>query len=152
MRVSDVVGHTQMSDVLVVWVNSRPSALIRSPIEGSTKFSGESFKLSGEGSSDPDGDALDYTWFLDSSTEPLAIGERTEVRVHPGEYTLTLRVTDDDGAEAHASVKFEVTSTDPSPDDSPIPWWLIVMTPLVFASVAFYIYRKRGRTMDEEVL
>jgi hypothetical protein len=146
IRASDLVGNTRTSDVLALWVNSRPSALIRSPTEGSTKFAGDSIKLSGEGSSDPDEDPLNYTWFLDGSVDPVAFGRRASLRMQPGEHTLSLRVTDDDGAEDVATVDFEVTSSDPSPDHSPVPWWLIVLMIIVIVMVGYYIYQKRGET------
>ncbi len=147
LRVSDTVGNTRTTEELSVWVNSAPTAAIKSPRDGATKFSGEDVRLSGEGSSDPDGDPLNYTWYLDDGVEPIGNGQRKDVRMQPGEHTLTLRVTDDDGAFDETTVAFEVTSTDPSPDSTPIPWWLLLIVIVVFIAVGYYLYR--GRSSSE---
>ncbi len=54
--------------------------------------------LDGSASSDPDGDALSFTWLEGDAA--LGTGARTTVSLALGSHTLTLRVTDSNGASA----------------------------------------------------
>jgi hypothetical protein len=62
--------------------------------------------LNGSGSSDPDGDALQYTW---SGVGFSASGATTTVSLLPGRYTFTLTVDDGRGGSATDTVTVTVT-------------------------------------------
>jgi hypothetical protein len=65
------------------------------------------FVLDGSLSSDPDGDALTYLWFLDGEVVPIAVGVRTTNCLDAGEHTITL-VVDDGRCVCSASVTVDV--------------------------------------------
>jgi hypothetical protein len=50
--------------------------------------------LDGTRSSDPDGDALTFTWFADGGVAPIALGATADVVLDVGEHTITLVVSD----------------------------------------------------------
>ncbi|WP_338903622.1 PQQ-dependent sugar dehydrogenase [Streptomyces nigra] len=69
--------------------------------------------FSSAGSSDPDGDALSYTWtFGDGATSTAANPSHTYSA--EGQYTATLKVTDPGGKSATASVQITVGNTAPT--------------------------------------
>lgn len=73
---------------------------------------GASVTLDGSGSSDPDGDELDHEW-LDPDGEVIAAGETAGVTLPVGTHTVTLRVTDEDGASDTDEVVVTVEDTTP---------------------------------------
>ncbi|HWV56954.1 MAG TPA: PQQ-dependent sugar dehydrogenase [Longimicrobiales bacterium] len=83
--------------------------------------------LSAAGSSDPDGDALTYSWRVESNgstVRELSGAEATLTLSQPGEYVATLTVTDGSGATATTSERIiagneaPVVSIDVSPNAS----------------------------------
>ncbi|MHC4917083.1 MAG: PKD domain-containing protein, partial [Planctomycetota bacterium] len=80
------------------------AAVIASPAEGGAPLT-VSFDASG--SSDPDGTIADYSWDFGPAA---GSGQATShTFTEPGSYTVTLTVTDDDGAEDTAEVLITVT-------------------------------------------
>ena len=67
--------------------------------------------LDGSASSDPDGDALTYTWA--EGPHPLATGAVAQVGLRLGKHTLTLSVEDGQGGSASDAVLVEVVDTTP---------------------------------------
>jgi PKD repeat protein len=96
--------------------NRAPTAVINvTPASGHAPLD---VSLSGSASSDTDGTIVSYRFTAGGAT----LGSTSQVRhtfTEPGEYQVTLTVTDDDGATATASaaitVMEEVSSDDPSP-------------------------------------
>lgn len=78
---------------------------------------GENVTLDGAASLDPDGTIVSYQW-LNASNEQIATGATPSVRLADGEHTLTLLVTDDDGATDVDTVI--VTITAPSTNQLPL--------------------------------
>jgi uncharacterized repeat protein (TIGR01451 family) len=72
-------------------------------------------RFDGTGSSDPDSDPLTYEWTFGDGT-PVATGAIVNHRyAAPGTYTATLRVRDNRGGEATATVRIDVGNTAPRP-------------------------------------
>ena len=74
--------------------------------------SGTTVMLDGSASSDPDGDALTYTW-LDAEGTELAAGATPTVTLPLGTHTITLMVADDKGASSTDETTVTVEDTTP---------------------------------------
>jgi hypothetical protein len=72
---------------------------------------GASVTLDGTGSSDPDGDALAYTW--SEGGRSLGTGEQVSVWLPVGIHSITLTVDDGHGATTSASTTVQVVDTTP---------------------------------------
>src|SRR5262249_20558324 len=75
--------------------------------------------VDGSGSSDPDGDALSFAWFEGST--PLGTTARLTIPLAIGAHTLTLQVTDTQGASAEDSVVVTITDVAPPVVQCPAP-------------------------------
>jgi PKD repeat protein len=85
--------------------NTPPTAVFTSEV------SGRSLSVDGSASSDPDGTIQSYAWdFGDGAVTTGAIASHTYAQ--PGQYTVTLTVTDDDGASGATSQQM-TASNDP---------------------------------------
>jgi len=106
LRVTDNEGATA-EDVVQVTVtpNAPPVADAGNDV---VVQDGTAANLSAAGSSDPDGTITDWEWFIDGQPGPT--GETVSLLLGVGTYTVTLRVTDDDGATAEDIVQVTVTS------------------------------------------
>ncbi|MDP6155145.1 MAG: PKD domain-containing protein [Candidatus Thermoplasmatota archaeon] len=97
LNVSDPTGRYSISNVIIdVEGNLPPVSIIASPQSEETFFNGQPVTFSGEGSEDPDGDELLYTWY-DSTHAKKKIGTgKTLIRPFeiPGKYNITLSVSD----------------------------------------------------------
>jgi hypothetical protein len=150
-RASDLLGNTAVSDAASIWVNRAPTATIRSPVAEESYVDRDMVVLNATGSSDPDGDALNYTWYMEGSDVPLGWGRVLETTLVAGEYNVTLVVRDDVGAEGTTSVRVSVDEYVP-PDNqtSSTSWWLLlVLLAVVVVGVAFYYKRRQDSLMEE---
>ncbi|MCJ2541080.1 MAG: hypothetical protein LN414_07425, partial [Candidatus Thermoplasmatota archaeon] len=144
--VHDIVGNEAVSEVVSIWVNRPPLAVITSPSNGTTIWDTEELILTGGNSTDPDGDPLDHTWLLEGS--PLKYGEVSNLSLEPGSYNITLVVQDDDGAEGRATVTVTVEEwVQPHTEEEPFGDWPLVvfvtLLLLVLAVAAILIWRTR---------
>ncbi len=140
----DMVGNQVVSEVRSIWVNSPPVAIITSPLEGTQFPEGEDVVISGEGSTDPDGDPLGYSWLLDGSN--TASGEVANLTMEVGSHNLTLVVWDDIGAEDRTTITISVEEwIQPHTAEEPIGVWLplTLILLLVLAVAAILIWRTR---------
>jgi hypothetical protein len=77
--------------------NRPPQARIKAPAEGEVTVA---LGFSGEGSNDPDGDKLTYTWdFGDGATVSVTTPTTTHPYARAGNYTARLTVDDGRGGE-----------------------------------------------------
>ena len=124
-RCFDLVGNGNVSEAVNIWVNMLPVGNIHSPRRGSTLFLDRPLTLSGEGSVDPDGDDLEFMWYIDGESTPIAQGKEEEVRLSKGSHTIVLVVSDPYGAEDRVSVEVDVR--EPRVE---LPWsnsWLVLI-------------------------
>ena len=106
--------------ITVLPVNDSPTAaLILSPPGGFAPLTVEASAL---GSGDPDSTVEGYLW--DDDTAPSTVGTRTYVFPEAGEFVVTVRAVDDDGAIS-APVSRTVFVTEPAADDATVEFELI---------------------------
>ena len=142
VRARDLAGNEATSSMIEVWVNSPPESIIGKEVDEANP---DLMTLSASASSDPDGDALNYTWHLDGSGEALAYGERVPIgplHLALGNHTFTLVVTDDMGAADSAETTITIA---PPPSlktrDSGDPTWMILLLVIIIAlSGTGYLY------------
>ena len=111
--------------------NSPPTANIDVKEHG---YVGEKIQFTGSGSSDPDGDQLDYSWsFGDGQTST----EENPIHVYnkKGEYVVKLTVTDDGGLSNYSSVAISIEDSTVG-----IPGFEVLF--LMIVLLAFVVYRK----------
>jgi hypothetical protein len=132
-RAFDGAGNEAISSTSTIWINSPPSAIISSPKAAEELLDSKEITLDASGSNDKDEDALNFTWQLEGSDDPLAYGEAAKVRLEEGLYNLTLIVVDDVGAES---------------TESRVGDWFWVILGLVAAIIiisAVFILRRQSR-------
>jgi LPXTG-motif cell wall-anchored protein len=95
----------------------------QAPIAAVTATStGATFTFSAAGSADSDGAVTGFTWSFGDGSAPATGEQVVHEYAAPGTYTVTLTVTDDDGASTTASSQVVVPATDPTdPTDPPAP-------------------------------
>jgi len=111
--------------------NSPPTANIDVKEHG---YVGEKIQFTGSGSSDPDGDQLDYSWsFGDGQTST----DENPIHVYnkKGEYVVKLTVTDDSGLSNYSSVAISIEDSTEG-----IPGFEVLF--LMIVLLAFVVYRK----------
>ena len=88
--------------------NQPPTAVIASPTASGTYHEGTEVSFLSTGSTDPDGTIVSYNWtFGDGNTSTLA--NTTHIYATADTYTVTLTVTDDDGATNSTTVTVTVS-------------------------------------------
>jgi probable HAF family extracellular repeat protein len=92
--------------VMKVSTNNPPLAVVSGPMNG---VAGQPLSFSAAGSSDPDGDALTYTWAMGNGT---TLSGPTIEYAYPaaGSYTISMTATDPFGAKSTASQKLRITA------------------------------------------
>ncbi|MDP6156560.1 MAG: PQQ-binding-like beta-propeller repeat protein [Candidatus Thermoplasmatota archaeon] len=93
--------YTELSEDLVS-LDTRPVAIIDRPIDASIFNTGEKVTFDATGSSDPDGELLEYSWTFHRFEDPAAetYADTTDNAIYtweftkPGAYSVTLRVSD----------------------------------------------------------
>ena len=111
--------------------NNPPTANIDVKEHG---YVGEKIQFTGSGSSDPDGDQLDYSWsFGDGQTST----DENPIHVYnkKGKYVVKLTVTDDGGLSNYSSVAISIEDSTEG-----IPGFEVLF--LMIVLLAFVVYRK----------
>ena len=116
LEVTDDDGATD-SDTVVVNVNARPVANAGADIDVTDNdgTGSETVTLDGSGSSDSDGTIASYVWKEGASQIATGVGPQVSLAV--GVHTITLEVTDDDGATHSDTVQVTVNE---KPNDPPV--------------------------------
>ncbi len=121
-----------------------PVAVINGPYSGEE---GESISFSGSGSFDPDGNIVEYRWdFGDGQTSASA--DPSYTYSEPGTYTVTLRVTDNQGNTNIATTSCTVEAAPPPEEERGGFPWLPVVGVLIAVAVAgayFYLQKMKPR-------
>jgi alpha-tubulin suppressor-like RCC1 family protein len=90
--------------------NEPPVVVITSPADGRTLSETEAIRLAAAAGDPEDGDISDQVTWNSDIGGPLGTGaELTDVRLGPGEHTITASVSDSEGLEASASVVVSIT-------------------------------------------
>jgi len=108
--VSNVAGSVTSREAILM-VNQPPlaSAGVDGTVQETDGDGVESVTLDGSGSLDPDGAIVNYSW-SENGVE-IATGVQPSVSLAVGSHTMTLTITDDDGATARDTVVITVTLT-----------------------------------------
>ena len=123
----------------VTKANHPPVALIASPKAGKEYRSDETVKLDATGTTDPDGDALTYTWTEGSKT--LGTGATLKKKFGEGTHTVRLTVSDGRGGTDEATVTFRVKK-------APAPGFELALLSLALAAAALLAWRRRERAAE----
>ncbi|SHN85732.1 LPXTG-motif cell wall anchor domain-containing protein [Geodermatophilus obscurus] len=93
--------------------NQAPIAAVTATNTGAT------FTFSAAGSTDSDGEVTGFAWSFGDGSAPAAGAQVVHEYAAPGTYTVTLTVTDDDGASTTATRQVVVPATDPGDPTDP---------------------------------
>jgi hypothetical protein len=148
-KANDLLDHLTESEMAVIWVNRLPTAAISSPGVDTLIREGEPVQLSANGSSDPDDDELNYTWFTQDVAEPLGHGRTISTTLSPGTYNLILVVKDDVGAEDTVEVLVTVEKFVPPKASEGDGSWILLLVLLVAilgGAGGYYMVRQRSLT------
>jgi ABC-type branched-subunit amino acid transport system substrate-binding protein/PKD repeat protein len=120
--------------------NMPPVAVINGPYSGEED---SEISFSSAGSNDPDGSIVEYSWdFGDGQTSTSA--DPSHTYSDPDTYTVTLRVTDNQGATNMATTSCTVEEVIP-PDEGNggFPWMPILLVLIVAAAGVAYFYMQK---------
>ncbi|WCB92770.1 hypothetical protein DSM104299_01469 [Baekduia alba] len=104
-----------LSSIAIVPATARaaaPVVLIDAP---ATAVTGAPVAFDGEGTTDPDGQLMDYTWSIDGQALDVESPWLSVAFAHPGHHVVALTATDSGGASATAQRGIDVTGQDRSP-------------------------------------
>lgn len=143
-----VTDNDELSNITTADINvlNRPPVAIFTE-NATTVLTGEVIHFDASESYDPDGSIVSYFWDFGDNTTEIYMGENlTAIATHTyaeaGNYTVTLTVTDDDGA----SSSFSATKTVEAPPE--LPWALFAAVGLGIAALvatAFYLWYRRRK-------
>jgi len=118
LTVTDSTGAQDSESVTITIGNAPPTAEITSPTDGASFAFKETITFKGTGMDDEDGTlpAESLVWTSSSSSEPIGQGVSLAVKDLPtGSHTITLTVTDSEGATATDQIVVVVGNTTPVP-------------------------------------
>lgn len=175
-RVRDSVGNKYaVSDPYLVWVNSPPVPIIKSPL---AVIVNKEFTLDSNGTFDNEGDELSYTWHIKNRTTKDLLFEEDGPSVtysfsETGDYIIYLIVDDGKGFSESAKVQIAcrttVSGTSPGGNkngneksgDGGVStflkerWWIIAIVLGVFLaaliSLNFIVSKRRNEAEQEEI-
>lgn len=117
LTVTDNNGGTGQAQ-LKVKITSPPTGIIASPTTGATVYRGQPVSVSANGSLDPDGVITSYLWDWGDGTPAgsgLTASHTYAMSLAPGNRTVTLTVTDNDGFTNMATITLNVVNRAPVP-------------------------------------
>jgi len=109
-RANDIIGTGSNESLPYrIWVNSKPTAFISSPDDGSFFYIDEAIVLNGTGSHDLDGDELEFFWSSNIAVNrSLGTNPVIETKLAVGNHTITLHVADGNEYNVSESIKVNV--------------------------------------------
>jgi PKD repeat protein len=111
LRAIDARGRVAEATTTITVTDNLPTARIDA---ARTAALGQRVTLDASGSTDADGQIATWEWDLDGDGRYETTGAQPSVAfAEPGRHTVALRVTDDDGGQATASVTITVTNQSP---------------------------------------
>jgi PKD repeat protein/ABC-type branched-subunit amino acid transport system substrate-binding protein len=123
--------------------NQAPVAAVNGPYSGKED---SSISFSSAGSNDPEGGSIQYSWdFGDGQTSTGANPSHTYEEA--GAYTVTLRVTDDQGATGTATTSCTVEAA----PKGGFPWLPIVVALVAVAAAAAFLYLQKMKPRVKEL-
>jgi len=146
LTVTDDDGATASTNANKTVSNRPPVALFTE--NETTVLTGETIRFNASGSYDPDGSIVRYLWDFGDNTTEIYKGENlTAIATHTyakaRNYTVTLTVTDDDGASSSLSAEKTVKAR------PGLPWALFAVVGLgiaaLVATVIYLWYRRRKK-------
>jgi PKD repeat protein len=115
LTVTDKDGATNTTTLTVDVTNVTPEAVI--DVSANPILEEDSVTFDGGNSSDPGvNDSLSYTWDFGDGTPTATGASQTHTYVDNGDYTVTLTVTDKDGASDTTTVTLTVQNRPPTAD------------------------------------
>ena len=126
--------------------NSNPVAVISSPQSGFEYSTDKPVQLSSQGSSDPDGDELIFTWSSNLDGELYTTPNFfTEVFLSDGVHLITLTVTDSYGSSDMVSIQITVLiSSDSFEEQDPLLYSYGSIATLLTISMVSVFFRRRN--------
>jgi len=126
--------------------NSNPVAVISSPQSGFEYSTDKPVQLSSQGSSDPDGDELIFTWSSSLDGELYTTPNFfTEVFLSDGVHLITLTVTDSYGSSDMVSIQITVViSSDSFEEQDPLLYSYGSIATLLTISMVSVFFRRRN--------
>jgi YD repeat-containing protein len=116
LRVTDSDGASATTSVTFTVTNAPVALLSATP---NPARPAQTVSLDASGSSDPDGTAVSFAWDLDGDgtfeTDTGAVAMQTKSWAQPGNHTVRVRVTDEDGVSTVASKVVAVVNELPVP-------------------------------------
>ena len=109
-RAGDVLSTGRnVSPLYRVWVNSEPTPVISSPVQGVVLWSDQDIAFDGSNSTDIDGDELVLYWSSNvTANRSLGSGAVIERKLAPGKHAITLHVADRHGYNVTEKIFLEV--------------------------------------------
>ncbi len=155
IKARDTAGNEMEMYSTPIHVNRPPVAVIESPLDGSIHVEGEAIFLSSNGSFDPDGGSISFSWRIEDAngTDNLSrqlVEPEGVIDLPAGIYVIRLTVIDSKNVVNMTAVGITVEPA-PGPrvkptEDFPYLLFLLVLLASVSA-VAFYIWH-RGRMKE----
>ncbi|RMF10275.1 MAG: DUF5011 domain-containing protein, partial [Candidatus Neomarinimicrobiota bacterium] len=137
---TDASGNSSTATRTVQVINQIPVAVAGQPQSFDCVLTTQQVQLDGSGSSDPDGDALSYSWT--EGATPLASGAQPLLSLGVGVHTLTLTVDDGFGGSATDQVVITVNGD----VDPPV---LTLTGPNPIETICLYGYTDPGFTVAD---
>jgi hypothetical protein len=103
-----------LSSIAIVPAAARAAAPVVSIDAPATAVTGAPVAFDGEGTSDPDGDLMDYAWAIDGQRLDVENPWLSVAFAHPGHHVVALTATDSGGAASTAEHGIDVTGQDRS--------------------------------------
>ncbi len=142
------MATTQCTVTAPTPTNQDPVAAINGPYSGKED---SSITFSSAGSRDPDGNVAEYSWdYGDGQTGSGA--NPSHIYEDAGTYTVTLRVTDNQGASDTATILCTVEAVlTPEEEEGGFPWLPVIVTLGVIAAVGGAFFLKKRQPVVKEL-